>query len=310
MTAPRPAGARPGWRLYPRARDGLGAVLDALGLKEGRGRVLLPAYVGWSSREGSGIYDPIARRALGVDFYRVAPDLTVDAADFERAAGEVRGPSAALVVHYFGRPDPSLGRLAACARARGIALIEDAAHAYLSAEHARSCGGEGVAVLYSLHKMFAVPEGGALVLRDAGLEASVPEGEAGRSPSWAAALEADLGAHAAARLRNYAELQGLLAPLAGALRPLWSALPAGTVPHSFPVLVRDAALRDRLYFGLKARGFVVASLYHALIEPIREERFPASFALSRSMFNLPVSPWTSGRELESLGRELAALARG
>src|SRR5690349_15238098 len=68
--------------------------------------VLLPAYIGWSSREGSGVFDPVRQLSLRHAFYPVDRSLHIDVDAFERAltAGPVR---AAVLIHYFGVPDPN-----------------------------------------------------------------------------------------------------------------------------------------------------------------------------------------------------------
>ena len=293
------------WRFYPRARDALGAVLDALGGRD----VLLPAYVGWSSREGSGVFDPIQERALNSRFYKLRPDLTVDLEDVARLLETAPKAAVLILIHYFGRPDPSLENIVRLARSYQVPVVEDAAHAYFSAEVSGSCGKAGDAVLYSIHKMFDVFEGGVLKLNTAAFETRIPEGAPGqvREARWTHVFAEAPEAHAVARLRNYAAVGRLVEQLAPAVVPLWEKLPEGTIPQTFPVRIANNALRDRLYFGLKDEGFVVASLYHTLILPLKESDFPASFSASRTIFNLPVAPSMTEADIERLGRSMVAI---
>lgn len=295
----------PRWRLYPRARDALGAVLDALGARN----VLLPAYVGWSSREGSGVFDPVQERALNSRFYKMRSDLTVDLEDLGLLLEAVPQASVLILIHYFGRPDPSLERIVRLARSHQITVVEDAAHAYFSAEVSGSCGKSGDAVFYSIHKMFDVSEGGVLKLNTADLETRIPEGASGQvhNAGWTCVFGEPLDAHAIARIRNYAAVARKVEQLAPTVVPLWEKLPEGTVPQTFPVRVASNALRDRLYFGLKREGFVVSSLYHTLISPLKESDFPASFSTSRTIFNLPVAPGMTEADIERLGQSMAAI---
>lgn len=295
----------PRWRLYPRARDAFGALLDALGTRD----VLLPAYVGWSSREGSGVFDPIQERVLNSRFYRIRSDLTVDLKDLELLLKTVPQASVLILIHYFGRPDPSLKEIVRLARDLQVTVVEDAAHAYFSAEVNRSCGNAGEAVFYSIHKMFDVSEGGVLKLNTADLQNRIPEGAPGqvRDTEWTRVFDEAPEPHAVARIRNYGALASHVERLAPAVVPLWDKLPEDTVPQTFPVRVASVEMRDRLYLALKREGFVVASLYHTLISRLQESDFPISFGLSRTIFNLPVAPSMTGAEIERLGQGMAAI---
>lgn len=308
-----PAAIRPRidsrWRLYQSAREGFGALLDVAGIGRDRGAIALPAYIGWSSREGSGVYDPVRARQIDARFYRLHANLTVDVDDFRKIVEGLPEPAVALVIHYFGRPDPHLGELARLARTRRALLVEDAAHAFFSGKVAGSCGMWGDAVLYSVPKMFDVTSGGILELNTASLQSAIPAGVAGQldAPDWLAALGEDFSAHAAARLRHYEQLVRGLAELAPAVMPLWPQLPDGTVPQTLPVRVLTTVLRDRLYFGLKREGFVVASLYHTLIEELPRSQYPSAFELAGVIFNLPVAADLDDREVIRLTHCLAAL---
>ncbi|WP_343641190.1 DegT/DnrJ/EryC1/StrS family aminotransferase [Roseateles sp.] len=75
---------------------------------------------------------------------------------------------ALLVPHYFGLPQPMDEARAWC-DARGIALIEDCAHAMFGRAGARAIGSWGDVAIASLTKFFPTPEGGILALNRAGL---------------------------------------------------------------------------------------------------------------------------------------------
>ena len=72
------------------------------------------------------------------------------------------GVRAMLVAHYFGLPQP-LSRVRAFCDERGIALIEDCAHAFFGEVEGRPVGGWGEYAIASLTKFFPVIEGGCLV---------------------------------------------------------------------------------------------------------------------------------------------------
>ena len=67
-----------------------------------------------------------------------------------------------LVAHYFGFVR-SLAQIRAFCDARGIALVEDCAHAFFGAAADRPVGSWGDLAIASLTKFFPVPAGGCLV---------------------------------------------------------------------------------------------------------------------------------------------------
>ncbi len=133
----------------------LHASVAALGLEPGEG-VLFPAY-----NCGHEI-EPFLRRGLWATFYPIGRDLAVDAGEVERRIGP--GVRAVLVTHYFGFPQ-ELSRLRSVCDRRGVLLIEDCAHALLSARDGLPVGATGDACVFSLRKTLPLPDGGALLVR-------------------------------------------------------------------------------------------------------------------------------------------------
>jgi dTDP-4-amino-4,6-dideoxygalactose transaminase len=133
-------------------RMALALALERLGI--GRdARVLLPAY------HCTALVEPVARAGCIPVFYGVRRDLAIDLDDVESKAA---GARALLAIHYFGFPQ-DLAPLRAFCDAKGIALIEDCAHAFFG-----PVGATGDAAIASTWKFFAVQEGGCLVTRERG----------------------------------------------------------------------------------------------------------------------------------------------
>jgi dTDP-4-amino-4,6-dideoxygalactose transaminase len=268
-------------RFYSAAREGLAALLEAQ-LGAGRRTVLLPAYVGWSPREGSGIFDPVRASGIAYDFYAVGADLAPQvrslAARIERAHRPV-----VLLVHYFGRRVPGTDAIRELTRSADGFLIEDWAHGFLSEDSIPTLVGD--AAIYSLHKMLPVPDGGAVVVPAGDLDLTSTRGELGQ-----ALLEFDLATIRERRRRNFIrtgeELRALSADVDG-VAPLWESTGVEATPQSFPVLV-PASVKDELYHRLNDRGVGVTSPYHTLVPEILEEQFPVSHDVSRRILNLPV----------------------
>ena len=293
------AGLERAWVGFPAGRVALRALFERAGGDRG-GAILLPAYVGWSPREGSGVFDPVAELGLPHSFYRLDERLRIDLDDLRARLDE--RPAVLLLIHYFGLVDPQAERAAQLAAEAGVTVIEDEAHALLTDLVGGACGRLGDACIASLHKLLPVSDGGGALINPAGREVfSGLEGSAGvPSP-----FEFDLAAIAATRRRNAAELVALLEPLAGRVDVLREP-GEGEVPQTLPVIVREAN-RDELYERMNAAGFGVVSLYHTLIEQIPRDEFPASFELSRTILNLPVHQEADAESLAALVAELDEL---
>jgi dTDP-4-amino-4,6-dideoxygalactose transaminase len=277
------------------ARAAFRAYLDALGIRPGE-KVLLPAYIGWSPREGSGVFDPVRESGTSYAFYRMDERLRVDLDDVARRLAE-GGVRVVVAIHYFGAVDPGFESLAALARRAGAEVVEDEAHAWLSELFGRRAGRLGDACIVSLHKLLPVPEGGVLVLNGAARERAA-SGAALPAPA-ADAWGWDLRAIAERRRANAEFLRERLAPLEGSIDALWPEGFGGDVPQSFPVLVRGIS-RDALYHEMNGRGMGVVSLYHTLVNAVGANEHPEAHRLSRTILNLPVHQDVDAERLDAL----------
>jgi dTDP-4-amino-4,6-dideoxygalactose transaminase len=291
-----------GFRRSFRAFDSARAALKALLIAEHLGDndvVLLPAYIGWSPREGSGVFDPIAALGLRYAFYRVDAGLNIDLEHFEQVLSSRRA-KVVVLIHYFGRVDPQAARVSDLAKRAGAMVVEDAAHAMLTDLVTGAAGHLGDASIFSLHKLLPVSTCGLLMLNGSAPLPSIGEGGM-RDLPW----NFDLHAIAQRRLANVKLVQDLIVDLAGDVKPLWPQWPANCVPQTFPVLL-DAGLRDLVYRSLNGRGYGVVSLYHTLVDVIGKDEFNESHMLSRRILNLPVHQDVDANALRALMRELEA----
>jgi dTDP-4-amino-4,6-dideoxygalactose transaminase len=286
--------------LFQSARAAIAAFARAAGPCAGE-TVLCPAYIGWSPREGSGVLDPLRSAGLQVAFYRVEADLTTDLDDLSACLERIR-PVGVMVIHFFGHADPAYSEIVRLGREAGAWVLEDEAHALLTDFVCGTTGRLGDASVLSLHKMLPVAAGGALV--------TSPRSEwmlerLGAPPVPSELLwDHDLSGISCRRSRNTATLTGLLGPLAGLADPLWPMPSEDEVLQTLPVLLRQGG-RDRVYELMNARGYGVVSLYHTLVNDISAADFPASYALSQSILNLPVHQDLGKQQLEDLVTNLA-----
>jgi hypothetical protein len=125
-------------------------------------KILVPAYIGWSAREGSGVFDPIRKRGIQPVFYHMDRNLEIDKDDcIEKIKNS--GAKVLLIIHYFGFVDSCVKEIVGVAKEKGIVVIEDAAHGLYSDKIGGVCGRDGDYTLYSLHKMLPLSDGGVLV---------------------------------------------------------------------------------------------------------------------------------------------------
>lgn len=282
--------------FYRSAREGMRDFLANV-LPESQDAVLLPAFIGWSPNEGSGVFDPIAELNKQFGFYDLKPDLTVDLDDLEQrlASGGYR---ALVVIHYFGRTDPALQSISELAQRFGVLLVEDLAHGFFSSARGRQAGSYGQIRLYSLHKMFPLTEGGLVTYSSPALL----EGQ--KSTRGQLAVEIMSYNWEAISLTRRANFEGIterLKALSGLDRQfqlLWPELNAADVPQTLPVRVQGNG-RDDLYKRMNEDGFGMVSLYHTLIHHVRSD-FGSMVDLSRHIINFPVHQDVAGGSLDSL----------
>ena len=288
-------------RFTGSARQAFGHLLAQL-WRGDRARILLPAYIGHSPLEGSGVYDPITTAGVPHAFYRLHEDLSVDLDDLRRRLDE--GPAfAVLAIHYFGAPQPALHELRGLAHDHGAALVEDCAHVPPASLGAGPAGDVGDYSLFSIHKLIATTGGGILQINGAPrASAPVPHDLAiaaddlaqFRDTAWARVVQA--------RLENYRLLAGHVAEVPG-VDLFWPRLPDGTVPLNLPVLIRHAD-RFEVYKRLRAAGVGAVALYHTLIAPITRDAFPVSHAISARILNLPTHQDVDAGELAGVAERL------
>ena len=271
---------RPMFR-FPSARSAFSAFLLATEIKAAD-LVLLPSYIGWSAREGSGVFDPVVEAGCRYSFYPLSERLIIDVTATKELIRMLK-PRVFVLVHYFGFPDPNAPELAAYASSMGAMVLEDEAHAMLSDLVGGICGRSGTAAIFSLHKLLPVSDGGVLVLNH-------PD-KLKRSSGWEMGdgllSDYDLFGIALRRRQNADEMLDRIGAVRSWMQPLYGKIPSGVVPQTLPVVIRERN-RDELYFKLNEAGYGVVSLYHTLISAVDKNQFQASHCLSRAIMNLPV----------------------
>ena len=151
-------------------RAALWAALRALGVRDAD-EVLLPSYLCES------VVTPVAAVGARPTFFSIDRHLSPDLDSLDAAIGP--RTRAVVLIHYLGFPGPVDAVRGLC-ESRGIALIEDCAHALFSRLLDRPLGSFGAAAIFSPWKSLTLPDGGILALNDPSLRfPSSPPG-----PPW------------------------------------------------------------------------------------------------------------------------------
>lgn len=266
------------WFDFDRARDAFRQYLISLNLNE-TNRIILPNYIGYSEREGSGVLDPIVEAKVNYCFYELDESLHINMKSLEKniLEGDV---SLIVIIHYFGYVDPNYKAVIALAHKNGVRVLEDQAHSLFTDLVGGLTGRECDASIYSLHKMFPVITGGALSFRCGDQQSEL-------SNVAKLCLDYDISQIARIRVRNAQFLANKLAGYSSLLSILRPILDEGVIPQTFPILIKSFD-RNRLYQVLNDEGFGVVSLYHTMIKEISSHPHYKTNLVSARILNLPV----------------------
>ncbi len=278
---------------FESARNAFREVLKTMGSSEDI-TLLLPGYIGYSAREGSGIYDPVIETDTTHIFYRIHKDISIDIDDFRLKIESVKNRCVVLLVHYFGYPDLNIDKIVEICRKHSAIIIEDAAHALFTDYIDNKCGFYGDYVLYSIHKMLPFEKGGILKC-NADLGYRMHEECAGKIRG---VFDYDFRCIAKERKDNAAKWELLLRNKSENVIPLhdfeWN-----ITPQTFPVLIMNYD-RTQLYYDLNDAGFGAVSLYHTMINPIQSSEYKDALWLSRHIINLPVHQDVKREQIEEM----------
>ena len=264
---------------YDRARDAMADIVN-LYFKYGYNDIYLPGYIGWSPKEGSGIFDPLNNiKGLKRHYYRMTKNLYTDV---EKLKVMLINHSIVLLVNYFGFRDIQINEIIEIAHEKDCLVIEDNAHGFFT----WFCKGKTLsdATFFSLHKMFPFETGGGLIIHSKSTDELIGTKEV----QWNNPFLFDINAIARKRDMNYRALLGLIAGLDEFFVPLRTERELkDAVPQTLPIVILKGN-RDRIYELMNEKGYGVVSLYHTMIEVLRHDVHEEALWLSKRILNLPV----------------------
>lgn len=281
-------------KCFSSAREAFKKVLQAY-VQEEDVTVFLPAYIGWSPNEGSGIYDPICEMHIKHIFYSFVEGLIIDIDSVHRLLKTISGRKIFLMVHYFGYIDPGYKELICLLKREGVFVIEDAAHALYTHLIDGVCG-LGDCVIYSFHKMLPFSDGGAICTENITEEwwSRIIPGEKDYS-----FYKYELGLIAKKRKENALYWERLLKNNKKVKILRKAADYKNQTPQTFPILLYEGD-RYEVYQQMNRLGYGIISLYHTMIKPIADMKDIVINDISNHILNLPVHQDTEEAEIRKM----------
>lgn len=271
--------------FYDSARESFGDILDYFYYEEDIKTIFMPAYIGISPKEGSGLYDPIKNRPhIKAIFYKMNEDLTINQKDLFEKINNHGSKFLLLFVNYFGFIDPQIYMIYEFIKKYDGFFIEDNAHAFFT--HLNQNNIFSDISFFSLHKQFPFENGGMLKIYNKKVDASKFNGKIYPKKEYNF-LNYSFKDIENIMIKNYKLLIENLSSKKDYIKILRPNLFYGIVPQSCPILVKHGD-RFQIYEFLNDEGYGVTSLYHTLIEPLRKDEFAESLKVSANILNLPV----------------------
>jgi len=284
------------------ARSAFKKILSHLNLQNTQ-KLLLPAYIGITDKEGSGVFDPVRETNTSYELYPLNDQLGVDQTALEDRlkSGQF---TALLIIHYFGFTQNDMDWISSKCKQYHVTLIEDCAHALGSKQGGKLLGTFGDYSFFSIHKIIASNNGG--LLKSNNVQVPIPEMNEGEEQlsedTITQYIGTDFGAIKEIKRRNYQYLLSQISTI-DHLTILYPALDEGIIPLNFPILVRNEK-REELYFKLQEKGAITCALYYRMIDKIDHKTHPLSYQISDSILNLPVHQDTSIEDLDFFLKQL------
>lgn len=288
-----------GMKCFLSAREALKETLQAYCDTEDY-TIILPGYIGWSPKEGSGIYDPINELGIRCEFYSFTQQLVIDIDKLKCLLKTIEGRKVILLVHYFGYVDPNYMKIISLLKNEGVFIIEDAAHALYTHLIDNRCG-LGDCILYSFHKMLPFHNGGAVCTKyveEQWWNNIKEKKEVYHYPFY----KYDLKKIADKRKENAAYWEELLQENSRVEILREAVVYRNQTPQTFPVLLNNLD-RYKVYREMNRSGYGIISLYHTMIKPIVELDDTIIKGIADRIINFPVHQDIGKTEIKRMYEE-------
>lgn len=281
------------------ARTAWGIIISTASIKE-RKKILLPSYIGYTEREGSGVFDPVENNNCDYAFYKIDNDLSPNLEDLGRKLSA--DIDILLIIHYFGFCRTDLCLIKEMCFNNNVVMVEDCAHAFYLSENPLKIGEIGDYSFYSIHKYLPTQTGGLLRVNSNNISSpAIDDIDCAETKVVTQYALSEFSLIASIRRDHYKSYSSQLRGVKGLIQ-LYE-LNEFDIPQSFPLIVENG-LREKLYFHLLDLQLPTTALYYRLIEQIRFTEFPDSHYIAKSILNLPVHQDVAAEEVNSMCTEI------
>lgn len=252
--------------------------------------LLLPGYIGWSPKEGSGIFDAVTKiSGLKIVYYLMDANLQINFENLKELL-KVYPESAVLIVNYFGFRDSNYAQICDYVQNHYGLLVEDNAHGFYTYYNSGFCKAD--TTFFSYHKMFPVTYGGGLKILSSrlnGLKLPKAINSVENFCEW----DYDIAKICELRRENFQILDNIIKKHKNfnglMVKPLHQVeeLALGNIPQTYPLRILKGD-RNYIYKVMNDYGFGVVSLYHTLIPELKTSDYIQAGQLSKCILNLPV----------------------
>ena len=249
--------------------------------------ILMPSYIGETTKEGSGVFDPVRHANIKYMFYKLNYKLFADFEDIKQKIENNKNIKAILLIHYFGFPQESILEIKKLCDIHNIFLIEDCAHCLESKYKNLLLGTIGDFSFNSIHKLIATPDGGILKINNPDYFYLIPKNNLIDYNTLIQFINTDIRKTSRKRIENYKYYLKKLPTQSKLYTVMYNELPKDTVPLNFPILVKNFD-RYKFYNILIDKKVITVSLYYQLIKELDINEYPTSFKISKEILNLPV----------------------
>lgn len=264
------------------AREGLLYILRDNYSTQPKKGILLPAYIGLSKKEGSGIFDPVRDTKIKYSFYKLNKKLEPNLNDIKEKLGTGKF-SLILLVHYFGCCQTELSKFIKLCKNYNVKIIEDCAHTLLSGTKINSQLGKiGDYSIFSIHKTLHTQTGGFYY--DLKRDLKRRRTKINKKVFNEFALT-DINEILRIRYNNFKFVYNLMKNKKY-VKNFFDHVPKNCVPLNCPIIVKEG-FREKLYFSLIKNNIFPTALYHTLIKEVYKRRFKDTVFLSKNILNLP-----------------------
>ena len=215
--------------------------------------ILLPSYIGLSTIEGSGVFDPIRASGMPYEFYCLDRGLKPNLASL---TDQLKSGKFQLVflIHYFGCPQVDIEAFCNLCHDYGVQVIEDCAHTISGGLAERPLGTFGNYAIFSIHKSTTSNAGGFFYDHNKLLgSAKVSSEKEIDLKSIEIFANTNLDGLAILRRKNYEKVASWVSSSSG-VQLFFGDIGCYDVPLNCPIIV-DRGLREALYLNLLIKVF-------------------------------------------------------